>query len=239
MGNLVRVAPVVVCLLAVNIGVFAINWIAENNGANLNWEFGLFYFDSPEFSFLQILSHLFMHGGIAHLFFNMFALLMFGSQLEAIWGAKRFILFYFITGLGAALLHQCVQAFEVYQIANSITPGSDLNLQKGYQFARDLESLNFKYFVPIIGASGSIFGLLLGYAVLFPNAKLIMLIIPYPVKAKYAIPVLMLVELFLGVQNFSFDNIAHFAHLGGALFGFILVKLWSRKPNLGFDDEKL
>ena len=229
MNNLFRVAPAVSVLLIINILMFIITWFAESQGIYLNFRLGLYYFDSPEFSIYQVLTHLFMHGSLMHIVFNMFALLTFGSQLEMLWGSKRLLIFYAVTGLGAALLHQGVQAFEIYQVIGSITPGSDLGLQPGYQFAGTLSLLNDKYFAPIIGASGAIFGLLLAFGVLFPNAKLFLIFLPIPIKAKFIIPVLILIELFLGVQNFSIDNIAHFAHLGGALFGFILVKIWLRQ----------
>lgn len=232
-NNLLRIAPAVVCLLAINIGVFFINWFAESSNLNLAWEFGLFYFDSPNFAFYQLFTHLFMHGGGFHLFFNMFAMLMFGAQLEAIWGTRRFLIFYFITGLGAAFLHQLVQGIELYFLVDSFTPGSEANIGINDRFPPELEPIYLKYFVPIIGASGSIFGLLLAFAMMFPNAKLLLLFFPVPIKAKYAMPVLMAIELFLGVKQFSFDNIAHFAHLGGALFGFMLVKLWLPKRQAG------
>lgn len=236
MIKLFKIAPSVTILLAVNILIFVITVMSPDQGYHLYARLGLYYFDSPEFSPYQIITHLFMHASFAHIAFNMFALFSFGTQLEALWRPKRFLIFYAVTGLGAVLLHQCVQAFEVYQIAGSITPGSDLVLQQGFQFTGSLSALNVKYFSPVIGASGAIYGLLIGFGVLFPNAKLIFLFFPVPVKAKYLIPFLMLLELFLGVKNFSVDNIAHFAHLGGALFGFILVKIWMRGANREKDE---
>jgi rhomboid-like protein len=227
MNNLFKSAPAVTILLGINIALFLLTYLMDGQNNSLIFKLGLFYFDSPEFSPYQIITHMFMHGGFAHLLFNMFALLTFGSQLEALWGSKRFLIFYAITGLGAVLLHQAVQAYEVYQFAGSFTPGSGYGLQPGYAFSGPLAPLNDQYLAPVVGASGAIFGLLLGFGVLFPNAKLLLLFFPVPIKAKFVIPVLILIELFLGVRNFSIDNIAHFAHLGGALFGFILVKIWS------------
>ncbi len=239
MINFLRKSPAVFSIILLNLALFMLTLATEAPGLSLIEVLGLYYFDSPDFGLYQIPAHMFMHGGFVHLFFNMFALLLFGSQLETLWGWKRFLFFYLATGLGAVLLHQGVLAIEVYQIADSFTPGSDLGLPKGYVFVNSLDALNAKYFVPVIGASGSVFGLLLGYAVLFPNAKLIFLLLPVPVKAKFAMPVLMVIELFLGVQNYSFDNIAHFAHLGGALFGFLLVKLWSNNRTISSDNERL
>jgi len=228
MTNLLKAAPAVVCLLAINIGIYLINVVIGPQASEMISSFALYYFDSPSFNAYQIITHMFLHGSFVHLLFNMFALFVFGSQLELIWRTKRFIIFYFVTGLGAVFLHQAVLAFEVLQISGSITPNSDLNLLSALSSSAYRE-LQFKYFVPVVGASGAIYGLLLAYAVMFPNAKLMFLLLPVPIKAKYLIPVLMAAELFLGVRQYSFDNIAHFAHLGGALFGFILVKLWSHK----------
>ena len=221
-------APAVTILLAINILLFLPYFINPPLFETILNNFGLYYFHSSQFKFYQIITHAFVHASLPHIAFNMFALLMFGGQLEYLWKTKRFLIFYLITGLGAAFLHQAVSAFEIYQISGSIMPDGNSTILSGLTSAQ-YSDLQFKYFVPIVGASGAIYGLLLGYAVLFPDAKLIFLLLPVPVKAKYLIPVLMVVELFLGVRQFSFDNIAHFAHIGGALFGFILVKLWSRK----------
>jgi len=225
MNKLLSVAPAVVGLLAINIGIFLINLTAGAERDGLISGFALFYFDSPNFQWYQILTHMFMHAGLAHLLFNMFALLIFGGQLEAVLGTRRFLIFYFVTGIGAVFLHQAVLGYEIYQIVGAIAPASQLTELSGLT-PSELTELRIKYGSSVVGASGAIYGLLLGFAVLFPNAKLVFLFFPVPVKAKYLIPVLMLIELFLGVRQFSFDNIAHFAHLGGALFGFILIKLW-------------
>jgi membrane associated rhomboid family serine protease len=181
---------------------------------------------------------MFMHGNFTHILFNMFALYTFGSVLEAHWGAKRFINFYLITGLGALALQWGVQAFEVYQITGSaINPDAvTIDLYKG------MSSLNLTgilpdqgqtllgiYSGPMVGASGAIFGLLVAFGMLYPNAELYIMFIPVPVKAKYIIPVYIIIELSLGVANVAGDSVAHYAHLGGALLGFILVKLWKDK----------
>lgn len=232
MINFIKALPAVSCLLLINVAAFLATLTAGPNANLLIYELGLFYFDSPMFSPYQLVTHLFMHGGIAHIAFNMFALLMFGSQLEIIWGWRRFIIFYMITGFGAVLLHQLVQAYEIYQIAETIRPATEFGLKTGYQFAGPFAGLNEKYFAPVVGASGAVFGLLMGYGVLFPNVKMVFLLLPIPIKAKYIIPLMMGLELFLGVRQFSMDNIAHFAHIGGALFGFILVRLWKNKTRM-------
>ncbi len=226
--------PAVASLLAINLAVFVLSLVMESGGYHLAPVLGLYYFDSYAFDYYQVVTHLFTHGGALHITFNMVALYSFGVVLESLWGAKRFLVFYAITGLGAAILHQAMQAYEVYQLVDTLTPGSDWGLPQGYLFGSQYQTLNHYYFVPVVGASGAIYGVLLAFGLLFPNAKMALIFLPIPVKAKYVIPVLMLVELFLGVKNFSFDNIAHFAHLGGALFGFILVKFWgSRIPPKG------
>jgi rhomboid-like protein len=178
---------------------------------------------------------MFMHGGIAHIFFNMFALYSFGSILESRWGAKKFIIFYFITGLGALFLQWAVQAFEVHQILGTFTAGNKLDLNNLYNASEsspaEIKTLFGIYFGRMLGASGAIFGLLVAFGMLYPNAELLIMFIPVPVKAKYIIPIYILVELSLGVAQIEGDSIAHYAHLGGALIGFILVKIWKDKKD--------
>lgn len=177
-------------------------------------------------------------GGLAHIFFNMFALFMFGPILERIMGSKRFIYFYLITGLGALALQFAVQAFEIFQITGSISAKSILEFDMGTGMVRSkidgLSQANFNtltsiYFTPMVGASGAIFGLLVAFGYLFPNTELYLMFIPIPIKAKIFIPIYIVLELFLGVSKFAGDSVAHFAHLGGALFGFILIKIWGIK----------
>ena len=180
----------------------------------------LFYPASPYFKPMQLVTHMFMHANLMHIFGNMFALFMFGAVLERVWGPKRFLIFYFITGLGAALLHTAVQAFIVYNYSGSIHPS--LVAINEYSQLRDL------YSSPTLGASGAVFGILVAFGMLFPNSELMLLFFPIPIKAKYFVSGYVVFELYEGFANNPTDHIAHFAHLGGALFGFILVKLWSR-----------
>lgn len=202
--------------------------------------FGVYYPDSPFFRIWQIITYMFMHGNLPHIFFNMFALFMFGPVLEQIMGSKRFINFYLITGLGALVLQFAVQAIEVYSIAGTISASQwlEFDMLRGMVYGNhpSMTNENFStivsvYNTPMVGASGAIYGLLIAFAFLFPNTSLYLMFIPVPVKAKYFIPVLIVVELFLGVSRISGGSIAHFAHIGGALFGFILLKVWGiRKP---------
>lgn len=204
--------------------------------------FGVYYPDSVFFNWWQVFSYMFMHGSFAHILFNMFALFMFGNVLEQILGAKRFINFYLITGLGALVLQFAVQAWEVNDMVGTVAASKYLNidLAKGMVYTNhpginqeQLETLFTIYNTPMVGASGAIFGLLVAFGYLFPNTELFLIFIPVPVKAKYFIPIYILIELFLGVSRFQGDSVAHFAHLGGALFGFILLKLWKiRRPTM-------
>ncbi|WP_316804785.1 rhomboid family intramembrane serine protease [Pedobacter nototheniae] len=233
--NNIHIPPVVKNLLIINILFFAAaNLLPKLDMDNL---FAAFYFDSPKFNFWQPITYMFMHGGIAHIFFNMFALYSFGSLLESRWGAKKFIIFYLITGLGALFLQWAVQAFEVHQILGSITASGKINMDTFSQGQFDNRSLTLAnattlygiYFGGMVGASGAIFGLLVAFGMLYPNAELLIMFIPVPVKAKYIIPVYIIIEFSLGVAQIQGDSIAHYAHLGGALIGFILVKLWKDK----------
>ena len=176
------------------------------NGIDFNWQ--LFFPTSEYFRPFQIVTHMFMHGSLTHLFFNMFALFMFGPPLEMTWGPKRFLSFYLITGFGALALYLFTQYIEI-------------NYFGGHPM-----SIN----VPMLGASGAVFGLLAGYGTLFPNNTIQLLIPPIPLKAKYFVLIYAGIELFLGLGRFS-TGIAHFAHLGGALFGFLLILYWRNQGN--------
>jgi membrane associated rhomboid family serine protease len=225
--------------------------------------FGMFYPESQYFRPHQIITHMFMHGDIMHLVFNMFALFMFGKVLEMVWGSKRFLFYYMATGLGAVALHMFVTWIDVAQIKSAMivfqnTPTPELfdqfvrsNISRPsaalldfvsnfYEYPNDSrvqhEAILFtqKIFehrldIPIIGASGAVFGVLLAFGMLFPNTELMLLFPPIPIKAKWFVLGYGVLELWLGVANRSGDNIAHFAHLGGMIFGFILIKYWNKK----------
>lgn len=229
-----NIPPVVKNLLIINI-IFFIATLMFRDGDRyiLVDHLGVFYFDSPNFRIWQVISYMFMHSPVsyAHILFNMFALYTFGGTLEYIMGQKRFLNFYLITGLGALALQMIVQAIEVYALTGGVTIDV-ANYTSTNQEA--LNKLGEIYYGPMLGASGAIFGLLIAFGLLFPNAELFILFIPAPVKAKYIIPIYIVLELVLGVAQFSGDSVAHFAHIGGALFGFILIKLWGLKRPGGF-----
>ena len=198
-------------------------------GDHLSVWLGVFYPDSPNFYIWQIITYMFMHGGFGHIFFNMFALVTFGSTIERVLGAKRYLNFYLICGLGALVLQYGVQAFEVFQISGSVMPLK----QFGESFVNNLSETDFKtlqsiYGTPMVGASGAIYGLLLAFGYLFPNMELMLIFFPIPIKAKYFIPILIVIEVYLGFSH-SGSSIAHLAHVGGALFGYIILKVWGIK----------
>jgi membrane associated rhomboid family serine protease len=204
--------------------------------------FGVYYFNSPLFKPWQIVTYMFLHGGWMHIIFNMFALYSFGAAIEYTLGSKRFFNFYFICGIGAILLQMAVQAYEIHELigrftmhTNGFIPNDENALRQLAGVPLDTAGLTKLYGIftgPMVGASGAIFGLLIAFGMLFPNAELMIMFIPVPVKAKYVIPVYILIELSLGVGQFAGDSVAHFAHLGGALFGFLLIKLWRvQRPN--------
>jgi membrane associated rhomboid family serine protease len=218
-----NLTPVVKNLLIINLICFLPFVVLSDHNYQIvtNWT-GLFYFNSPNFKVWQIITYMFFHGGWQHILFNMFALFSFGPILEYSIGPKRFLNLYFICGIGAGLLQMLVQAFEVHSIIGSFTLYN--NIQGLDQAAIDKLSAIYAY--PIVGASGAIFGLLVAFGMLFPNMELMMLFVPVPIKAKYLIIFYILLELYLGFGQFANDNVAHFAHIGGALLGFILIKVW-------------
>ncbi len=224
-------------LLIINGLFFLAKYVLGTNfGINLDQHLALHHWESPDFRPHQLVTHLFMHGSFSHILFNMFALWMFGNQLENIWGGKRFLVYYMITGLGAAVLHLAVIQFQISgleaQMAleqiNRVTSSGYDALQNGQNFIDPLMGkLNLLYYTPTVGASGAVFGLLLAFGMLFPNT-LIYLYFAIPIKAKYFVAAYGLIELWLGIQNSASDNVAHFAHLGGMLFGYFLIKYWRK-----------
>lgn len=233
------VPPVVKNLIIINVIMLFATYVLEMRGIDLTRLFGLHYFESPDFRPYQLVTHMFMHGGLGHLFFNMFALWMFGRVLESVWGPKRFFIYYFVTGLGAATLHSFVNFLEFQNLAHKMLPeavqmvmtqGPEI-FSQGKNFAdADAGKLNLLLNVPTVGASGAVFGILLGFGMLFPNTQLMLLFPPIPIKAKYFVMGYGAIELFLGLTN-SGGNVAHFAHLGGMLFGFFMIKYWNKHTN--------
>lgn len=199
-------------LVAINILIFIATLVNENF---MVANFAMFYPASPFFKPWQILTHMFMHGGFWHIFFNMYSLLMFGSILERSLGTKKYLIFYFVTGLGAVALHTGVEWLQARVfIANGIA--------KAYQQL---------LVTPTLGASGAIYGVLIGFAMLYPQARLTLIFPPIPMTAKWLVIIFAAIELFSGINGIQ-DGVAHFAHLGGMLFGWLLIRWWRKQGNL-------
>ena len=180
-------------------------------------QFSLFYPTSPFFRFWQPLTYMFMHGNFWHIFLNMYTLIIFGVALERVWGPKNFLFYYIFTGLGAAALHIGIQFCEAQHFSNLIADGS----------LQAYEKLNILYRTPTVGASGAVYGLLLGYCMLYPDATLHFIFPPISVRAWVAVVIFAAIELLSGI--FGGAGVAHFAHLGGMIFGLILIFYWKRR----------
>ena len=213
-------------------------------GIDLNNFLALYFPENENFGIWQFVSHMFMHGGFMHILFNMYALWAFGSPLEQMWGRNKFIFFYFSAGLGAGLIYTAVNYFQFNSIHNDLvniglrtsdiqsllTSGkynSDILSQIPEQKLMEIYQI---YNTPAVGASGAIYGVLVAFGMTFPNAKLALIFLPVPISAKYFIPVLIALDLFSGVTGFSIfgGGIAHFAHVGGAIIGFIIMWYWKK-----------
>jgi membrane associated rhomboid family serine protease len=220
--------PVVKNLLIINVLVFLAQVTFQNNEHfSIENLFALHDVRSVYFKPYQLLTHLFLHGSIGHIFFNMFALWMFGQTLENRFGSKRFLIFYFVSGLGAALLHLGVLYFDlqpVWEAFRSLPPE---------QQAEIAQSPAFKINVETVGASGAIFGCLAAFGYLFPNTMIYVYFL-LPLKAKWFVLIYAGLELWMGIRNSAGDNVAHFAHLGGALAGFLLVLFWNKTDRRRF-----
>ena len=219
-GFFSSIPPVTKNLIIINLLFWLAEIVLPRVGIDLVKYLGLHYFAASDFNAVQLVTYMFMHdpGSFGHVFFNMFSVFMFGRTLEMVWGSKRFLIYYLTTGIGAGLVQEVPWFFSLKDAIDATI------VQAGWETTRAL--LNN---VITIGASGAVFGILLAFGMLFPNAELFIMFIPIPVKAKYFVIFYGIVELFLGVGNFSGDNIAHFAHLGGMLFGFFLIKYWKKK----------
>ena len=229
--------PVVKNIILINVLMLLADFAAKSVlGTDLTMLLGLYYPKSEHFMPIQIVTHMFMHGGFLHLFFNMFALFMFGGILENVWGPKRFFIYYMVCGLGAAFVHESVIAFQYNKLMNVISPDQlQLVIDNGATYFNQgkvftdetMKNLQMLLNVPTVGASGAVFGILLAFGVLFPNTQLLLLIPPIPIKAKYFVLIYGALELYLALTQPG-SNIAHAAHLGGMLFGYILIRYWRK-----------
>ncbi|MBP8960014.1 MAG: rhomboid family intramembrane serine protease [Bacteroidales bacterium] len=229
--------PAVKNIIYINILMLLANYasIAIFN-VDLNRILGIYFPASDQFRPIQILTHMFMHGGIWHLFFNMLALYMFGQILEQVWGSKRFLIYYFVSGLGAMATHMLVMEIQYRQVMNYIAPEQLQEvLDDGYTYTLQLKAytdpvmrkLQYILYTPTVGASGAIYGVLLAFGMLFPNTPLLLLFPPIPIRAKYFVLLYGGLEFYLAITQPG-SSVAHAAHLGGMIFGFILIKVWKK-----------
>jgi membrane associated rhomboid family serine protease len=207
---------------------------------NLSYDIlALHYYENEKFLISQFITHMFMHGSPSHILFNMFGLWMFGSPLEQMWGRQKFLFFYISCGLGAALLQMLVyysQIQNLYQVIelNNLSL-SEPQLILNFMSERDYSNAITAFNSVMVGASGAIYGVLVAFAFSFPNSKLMLLFLPFPIKAKFFVPLLILIDLFFGISSFSVGPIAHFAHVGGAIIGLIMVLYWRKNQ---FNDRR-
>lgn len=251
------IKPVTKNLLILNIAMFILTLFFQyqGEGIDLGSLLGAHYFGTPLFEPYQLVSHFFMHGGPLHIFMNMYILVMFGSFLERIWGPKRFFFIYVASALGSIILYNSVGYFQIMEYKQII--GSDeimagvngLIRERGYS----LETINeirqyvfehgatsmmqldaiteytIKSYTPLVGASGAIFGIMAAFGILFPNTELMLIFPPIPIKAKWLIGGYFVFEVYNSFQNNVGDNVAHLAHVGGAIVGAIIVLIWRKK----------
>lgn len=259
-----RVLPTVVKhLLIINVLMYLATWVLSSRGIDLESLFALYFFKSEKFRVWQYITYMFMHANLEHLFFNMFALWMFGYILENYWGSKRFLLFYIVCGLGAAFVHTCVTGFSYYGTASAISvyaqdpnpdafvtlfqskfeghyrvdvfnsflsqwranPTEKLFAMQSVDMANQM--LQASASIPTVGASGAIYGILLAFGMMFPNQYIYVYFL-LPIKAKWFVVIYIGIELLSGIFGTA-DGVAHFAHLGGMLFGYILIKYWKKR----------
>ncbi|MDX9772615.1 MAG: rhomboid family intramembrane serine protease [Bacteroidales bacterium] len=229
--------PVVKNLIIINAVMLLMTYIIQaTTGTDLNSILGLYFPKSEFFRSWQVVTHMFMHGGFVHLLFNMFALWMFGRVLEQVWGPKRFLIYYLVTGLGAAFFFELVQWIQYNKVMNLLSPeqlqyvydsGIDA-ISQGKNFSdAQMGQLNSILNVPVVGASGAVYGVLLAFGMLFPNTQLMFIFPPIPVKAKYVVIGYAAIELYLAITSPG-SGIAHTAHLGGMIFGYLLIRYWRK-----------
>ena len=235
-------------LIAINAVIFAMSFFLEMDEFD---SLALYFPLNDQFNYWQIITHMFMHGSIMHILFNMFALWSFGTPLESSWKTWRFLLFYFVTGIGAAVIYSAVNYYQFTNISNQITDLgysaqsiqtllnsglADPNLlnQMGKESLLEFIAI---YNTPVVGASGAIYGILVAFAFTYPKAKLSLIFLPFPIQAKYFVPLLISGDLFFGLTKYSIGNIAHFAHIGGALSALCIIVAYRllQKPKADSD----
>lgn len=251
--------PVVRALIAINIIVFGVEYFGHKD--MIVSIMGLHYFTSDQFLPFQFLTSIFVHGDINHLFSNMLALFFLGPMLEMYWGDKRFLIFFLVTGMGSGLIYMGLKYYDYSSLEAAtkayiehpdlaefskfifkyyhdgvprdayklIQGNSNITVEDTVLIAE--QSLKSVLDTPLIGASGGVFGVMAGFALLFPNTEMMLFLIPVPIKAKYFVALYGIIELYSGLHKMPGDNVAHFAHIGGMVFAFILIKIWGKNRN--------
>jgi membrane associated rhomboid family serine protease len=219
-------------LIIINVILFVAPQLLQLDFTNM---LALHFPENEHFGFWQYITHMFMHASFSHILFNMYGLWAFGTPLEQMWGRKKFLFFYFYAGLGAGIIYTLVNYYQFNAALETlVTSGISqneilelMNPTKMYQ-NKDLQTMNQLYNTPAVGASGAVYGVLAAFGLYFKDAKLALIFLPIPIAAKYFIPVMIFGDLFFGMTKYSVGNIAHFAHIGGALIGFIIAYSWKK-----------
>jgi membrane associated rhomboid family serine protease len=219
--NAFSTPPVTKNIIIINVLMFAGTLVATRYGIDLSDYLGLHFFLAKDFHLIQLFTYMFMHGGFTHIFFNMFAVWMFGRILEQAWGPKKFLTYYIACGIGAGLIQELVQ-FVYYATVLSDYAGVNFN-------GVVIPMQAYLNQMTTIGASGAVYAILLAFGMTYPNDSLFIFPLPFPIKAKWFVIGYALIELFSAISNNPNDNVAHFAHLGGMLFGLIFILYWRHK----------
>ena len=226
-----NLTPAVKNIMIINVLIYLACFVVPGLSENLTG----YYFASPNFRPWQIVTHMFMHSmsDFTHIFFNMYALYLFGTALENYWGTKKFVIYYMTCGIGAFFLHMGVSYFEIQKMMNALTDREIYQvmitgLEEGKAYKVQMVDLYSAINTGVVGASGAVFGVLLGFGMLFPNTELMLLFPPIPLKAKYFVMIYGAIEFYLAMRQTAGDNVAHYAHLGGMIFGYLLLKYWQK-----------
>ncbi|MBQ8152421.1 MAG: rhomboid family intramembrane serine protease [Prevotella sp.] len=212
-------------LLIVNFLAFVATWVLELRGIDLTSMLGLHFFMAKDFHLYQFITYMFLHGGFTHIFFNMFALWMFGAVVERVWGPQKFLFYYISCGIGAGMVQEVAQ--YVNYMAEGLAAYESVNLGGSIMATADYLNL-----WTTIGASGAVYAILLAFGMIFPNERLFIIPFPFPIKAKWLVVGYIAIELFSALSGPG-DGVAHTAHLGGMLFGFIMIRYWKKHPGNG------
>lgn len=235
-----RMSPVTKNLVIINVLVWLFMAVVPSSKVSINSFLALHYFTSSGFNIVQLFTYMFIHSGFTHMFLNMFALVMFGSVIENALGSKRFLVYYISCGIGAALIQEGVFGLMIAKYSSMFSPADYQDIiSRGFEALKHnmnftdptAAKLNELVNTPMVGASGAVYGVLLAFGVLFPNQPIYLMFIPVPIKAKWMVVGYVVIELVCGVGGYA-SSVAHFAHLGGMLVGFLLIMYWKKRGDL-------